>query len=54
VTEIEKDAFAECTSLETVDFGGTVAEWKEVIKDSGWNENVPAKDVRCSNGYANL
>ncbi len=54
VTEIEENAFEHCTSLDSIEFGGTVEQWKEVIKDSGWNENVPAKDVRCSNGYAAL
>jgi hypothetical protein len=54
VTTIGKQAFKDCESLTSVEFGGTKAEWKAVNKDYGWHKDVPAKSVKCADGEAKL
>ena len=46
MTEIGGLAFDGCTSLSSVEFYGTVAQW-EAVKGS-----VPAKTVKCTDGEA--
>ena len=52
--EIDQNAFFECDSLETLEFKGTVAQWKAVKKGADWNSRVPAKRVKCTDGEAEL
>ena len=47
-------AFAGCTSLATIRFEGTVAEWKAIKKGRHWNQDVPATEVICYNGTVTL
>lgn len=54
VTEIDRHSFAGCTSLSSVEFGGTMAQWEAVEKGDGWHKDVPAKSVKCSDGEAEL
>ena len=54
VREIEEEAFYWCLELESIEFSGTVAEWESVKKGDGWNGEVPAKFVQCSDGKAEL
>lgn len=44
--------FRDCTSLTDVSFGGTVAQWNSVVKNSYYNYNVPATTITCSDGTA--
>lgn len=46
--------FKDRSSLNSIVFGGTVAEWLSVEKGDSWNEGVPAKFVKCSDGKASL
>ena len=50
VTEIGSHAFYGCKSLETMEFGGTAAQWEAVEKGDGWNGNASAKTVKCADG----
>lgn len=50
LTTIEEKAFKDCTSLSTIEFRGTMAQWKAVEKGERWNEGVPATLVKCSDG----
>ena len=59
VTEIGESAFWRCESLTSVEFGGTVAQWEAVEKGNNWNgvgweEKIPAKCVKCTDGEAEL
>lgn len=54
VKKIGSDAFRNCTSLAKIVFTGTVDEWNQVVKDTGWHLNVPAGKVECSNGNVDL
>ena len=50
VTEIGEDAFDGCESLESVEFGGTMAQWEAVKSKQNLLGYVPAKTVKCSDG----
>ena len=52
--EIDDNAFFECDSLETLEFKGTVAQWKAVKKGADWKMLVPAIYVKCADGDAML
>ena len=54
VTIIGLWAFQNCTSLAEITFGGTMKQWKAVKKGDDWNEGVPAKSVKCSDGETAL
>lgn len=54
VTHIDEYAFSECTSLTSVTYEGTTAQWNAIKKTSGWNTNVPATYVQCSDGQVVL
>ena len=55
VTEIGKQAFEGCESLSSVEFGGTMAQWKSVKKGIfAWDNDAPAKSVKCADGEARL
>ena len=54
VTEIVEQSFVGCTSLASVEFNGTVAQWKAVKKGEDWHDHVPAKFVKCTDGEAKL
>ncbi len=54
VTEIRWDAFSGCTSLSSVEFCGTMAQWKSVYKYHFWHKEVPAKNVKCADGEVAL
>lgn len=47
-------SFVRCKKLRSIDFGGTVAEWQSMEKDDFWNDEVPAKCVKCSDGETKL
>ena len=43
-------AFGNCTSLASVTFNGTKAEWEAVSKTWLWKDNCPFTVVKCSDG----
>ena len=57
---IGKEAFAECTSLNTIKFTNSVASsvWSGIKKGTDWNRNVPATRVEFWSGvnvnYVNI
>ncbi|MBB5226882.1 leucine-rich repeat domain-containing protein [Treponema ruminis] len=50
VKEIANGGFFGCKRISSVEFGGTVAQWEEIEKGEHWNDGVPAKFVKCSDG----
>ena len=36
--------------LNTINFMGTITQYKAITKGFGWNDNVPAKVVHCTDG----
>ena len=54
VTSISSDAFYNCSGLESITFGGTVVQWNAISKGNGWEYNVPATKVVCSDGSVKL
>lgn len=51
VTSIGKDAFNGCTKLKNITYKGTIAEWKDINKWHGWNEEVPKScKIHCTDG----
>ena len=50
VTSIGSKAFAWCTSLTSITFQGTIVQWKKIELGGGWNDDIPAKVVHCTDG----
>ncbi len=50
--EILYVAFAQCSSLTSITYNGTVEQWNAIDKKDGWNEDVPATVVHCTDGDA--
>ena len=47
---IGKRAFYNCKYLTSVEYEGTKEDWNKITKASGWNEEISAKKVVCSDG----
>jgi hypothetical protein len=54
ITNIESYAFQFCRSLTSITFEGTMEEWNSITKGPGWNYQVPATYVQCSDGQVAL
>lgn len=54
VTAIGESAFSSCKNLTTIYYAGTMEQWYGVALGENWKKNVPAKQVICSDGTANL
>lgn len=54
VDEIAHYAFSGCTNLNAITFEGTKSEWGKIKLCYGWNDNVPATEVICSDGTVYL
>ena len=50
VTSIGQSAFNHCGELTSILFEGTIANWNAISKGWGWNTNVPATYIQCSDG----
>lgn len=50
VVSIDFGALRECRILFTIKYGGTMAQWKAIEKEDGWNLDVNAKSVKCTDG----
>ena len=54
VTDIGAGAFNGCSNLSYIKFNGTVEQWNAMSKGTGWNRNVLATEVVCSDGTISL
>ena len=55
VTSIGNYAFYYCfSSLMSIHFNGTIAEWNAITFGENWNQDVPATEVICSDGVVSL
>lgn len=54
VKEIGSSAFWGCRGLTSITFKGTKEGWSLMHKGEGWNYEVPAKEVHCSDGDVDL
>ncbi len=52
--KIEGNAFNSCTSLESMTYEGTVADWMAVDTGVHWNYGASAKEVICTDGIYSL
>lgn len=43
-------AFRNCSSLTSILYGGTVAEWETIEKGTRWDENTGKYSVTCTDG----
>ncbi len=50
VTSIGDYAFNCCYNLSTINFAGTIGQWNAIVKGNGWNGNVSATQVICTDG----
>ena len=54
VISIKNRAFGHCSALNTIKYKGTIFQWDNITKETGWNENVPATVVHCTDGEVEL
>ena len=54
VTNISYSVFSGCSSLTSITFEGTMEEWNSISKGVGWNNQVPATYVQCTDGQVEL
>lgn len=54
VSKIGNGAFKNCFSLQNITFEGTVAEWEAIDKNVIWNIDIPATEVKCSDGTVKI
>lgn len=50
LTSIGTDAFSRCSSLNNIDYLGTMAQWNLVSKAANWIRYSPATVVHCTDG----
>ncbi|MBE6621304.1 MAG: hypothetical protein E7625_08120 [Ruminococcaceae bacterium] len=50
ITYVGSFAFSWCSNLNSMTYEGTMAQWKAIEKNEGWNEGVPATVVHCTDG----
>jgi len=50
VTYFHGSTFYGCTALETVHYGGTIAQWNSIPKSSSWNGKWKNVSVICTDG----
>ena len=50
VTSIVESAFSGCESLTSITFQGAIAQWKKIELGDGWNNDIPATVVHCTDG----
>ncbi len=54
VNKIGAYAFEGCEKLLSINYKGTISKWKSMSKGNGWNDEVPATIVICSDGSFNI
>lgn len=54
VTSISDGAFRDCENLDEINFGGTKEQWAAIEKGEKWHEDIPAEDVHCTDGDADI
>lgn len=47
-------AFCNCSSLTSIDYTGTIAEWKNISKATNWARTSSITQIKCSDGTLNL
>ena len=50
VKSIGAEAFCRCEMLTDIRFQGTIAQWERIELGDDWNDEVPARVVRCTDG----
>ena len=51
---IDALAFCACNYLEVIIFKGTISQWNAIDKVGGWNLDILATKVICSDGEVSL
>ncbi len=54
IASLPKDLFLNCTSLTKINYEGTEAGWRNLQKDSSWNEGSEIKKIVCKDKTINL
>lgn len=54
VEEIDKWTFEGCNSLAVIKYNGTQQQWLSVSKGVGWNKDIPAEVIHCTDGDVKL
>lgn len=52
--EIRSGAFFLNSLLQSINFEGTMNQWKSIVKGASWNAYVPATYVQCTDGQVQL
>lgn len=51
---IEQQAFDCCVNLSTINYLGTIKQWKQITLGEFWNDDSPATKVICTDGVVSL
>ena len=51
---IKADVFNGCSSLTTIIYNGTMAEWNAISKNGNWRRNSAIQYVQCTDGTITL
>ena len=54
VVNIGRSTFSCCEALTDIQFKGTIEQWESIKKEKFWNESIPTKTVKCSDGEAEI
>ena len=54
VKSIGAEAFCRCEMLTDIRFRGTIAQWRKIELGNGWNDEIPASVIRCTNGNVKI
>ena len=50
VKSIGEFALFACEKLETINFEGTIEQWKSIAKEDGWNFETGDYEIICTDG----
>lgn len=50
LASIEADAFGHCTALESIDYAGTVKDWKKIKIDPNAFDPKTTLKIKCTDG----
>ena len=50
VNFIGASAMSDCTNLANIFYNGTMTQWGDINKDSGWDSNTGSYTIHCNDG----
>ena len=54
ITSFASSCIANCTSLKTINFLGTIAQWNSITKNATWDSGTTLENIKCTDGIINI